>query len=83
VIEDGITSLTTMVMMNESDPPVLVAVIVYCVDGETTLGVPERVPVAESRRIPDGSEGDTEYDTTVPPVDDGDSVNIAVPLVKV
>ena len=75
--------MTTMVMMNESDPPVLVAVIVYCVDGETTLGVPERVPVAESRRIPDGSEGDTEYDTTVPPVDDGDSVNIAVPLVKV
>ena len=75
--------MTTMVMMNESEPPVLVAVIVYCADEETSVGVPERVPVEESRLIPNGSEGDTEYVTTAPPVDDGFSANIAVPFVKV
>ena len=40
-------------------------------------------PVVVSRERPAGSDGETEYDTTLPPVEVTVSVVMAVPLVKV
>ena len=75
--------MTTMVTVAESLPPVFVAVIVYCVETETSVGVPERVPVEVSKERPAESVGDMSHVTTAPPVDDGVVVDIAVPLVRV
>ena len=49
----------------------------------TALGVPLIAPVEVSRDNPAGSDGDTEYDTTTPPVEVTLSVVIAVPFVRV
>ena len=80
---DGATSLTTMVMLAVSVPPVLVAVIVYEAEDVTSVGVPLMAPVVVSNDRPAGSEGETEYDTTLPPVEVTVSVVMAVPLVRV
>jgi hypothetical protein len=48
-----------------------------------SVGVPLMAPVEVSRVNPVGSVGETEYVTTVPPVDVTVSVVIAVPLVSV
>jgi len=40
-------------------------------------------PVEVSSDKPAGSDGDTEYETTVPPVDVTEVVVMAVPLVRV
>ena len=47
------------------------------------VGVPLIAPVEVSRAKPAGSVGDTEYVTTVPPVDVGVSVVIVVPFSRV
>ena len=49
----------------------------------TAVGVPLMAPVEVSSDKPAGSDGETEYETTVPPVDVTDVVVIAVPLVNV
>ena len=49
----------------------------------TAVGVPLMAPVEVSRERPAGSDGDTEYDTTAPPVEVTVSVVMAVPLVNV
>ena len=49
----------------------------------TEVGVPLMAPVEVSSDKPAGSDGETEYDTTLPPVEVMVSVVIAVPLVKV
>ena len=49
----------------------------------TAVGVPLMSPVEVSSDKPAGSDGDTEYETTVPPVDVTDVVVMAVPLVNV
>ena len=49
----------------------------------TAEGVPLIAPVDESRERPAGSDGETDHDTTVPPVEVGDNVLMAVSLVKV
>ena len=49
----------------------------------TAVGVPLMSPVEVSSDKPAGRDGDTEYETTVPPVDVTDAVVMAVPLVKV
>ena len=49
----------------------------------TAVGVPLIAPVDVSRDKPAGSDGETEYDTTAPPVDVTFSVVIAVPFVRV
>ena len=49
----------------------------------TAVGVPLSVPVDVSSDNPAGREGETEYETTVPPVDVTAVVIIAVPLVSV
>ena len=75
--------MTTMVILAVSVPPVLVAVMVYTAEDVTAVGVPLIAPVEVSRAKPAGSEGDTEYDMTVPPVEVTVSVVIAVSFVKV
>ena len=47
------------------------------------VGVPLIAPVVLSNDRPDGSDGETDQDVTVPPVDVGVAVVIAVPLVSV
>ena len=59
VTEDGARSLTTMVTVAVSVPPVLVAVIVYDAEEVIAVGVPEIAPVEVSRDKPEGSDGDT------------------------
>ena len=49
----------------------------------TAVGVPLMAPVEVSSERPAGSDGDTEYDTTAPPVEVTVSVVMAVPLVNV
>ena len=47
------------------------------------MGVPEMAPVEESRDSPDGRDGETDHVVTVPPLEVGVTVGMAVPLVKV
>ena len=49
----------------------------------TAVGVPLSVPVDVLSDSPAGREGETEYETTVPPVDVTEVVVMAVPLVRV
>ena len=49
----------------------------------TAVGVPLMSPVEVSSDNPAGSDGETEYETTVPPVDVTEVVVMAVPLVNV
>ena len=76
-------SLTTMVTLAVSVPPVFVAVIVYDAEDVTAVGVPLMAPVEVSSDKPAGSDGETEYETTVPPVEVTVSVVIAVPFSRV
>ena len=50
---------------------------------DTAVGVPLSVPVDVSSDSPAGRDGETEYETTVPPVDVTEVVVMAVPLVNV
>jgi hypothetical protein len=63
----GAISLTTIVMLAVSVPPVLVTVMVYTADGVTAEGVPLIAPVEESKERPAGSDGDTDQEMIVPP----------------
>ena len=76
-------SLTTIVTVAVSLPPVLEAVIVYVVEEDTVVGVPEMAPVEESKASPAGSEGETDQVVMAPPVALGVTVVMAVPLVSV
>ena len=53
------------------------------VEEVTTEGVPLMAPVDESRESPVGSEGETDQEVMVPPLDVGVTAVMAVPLVKV
>ena len=76
-------SFTTMVTSAVVLPPVLLAVTVYVAEEVTAVGVPEMAPVDESRERPAGSEGETDQEVTVPPLEVGVTVVMAVPLVRV
>ena len=78
----GWTSLTTIVTDAVSVPPVLVAVTVYDAEAVTVVGVPEIAPVVLDRVRPAGSEGETDQEVTAPPLEVGETVVIAVPLVN-
>ena len=78
----GWTSLTTIVTDAVSVPPVLVAVTVYDAEDVTVVGVPEIAPVVLERVRPAGSEGETDHEVTAPPLEVGETVVIAVPLVN-
>ena len=54
--------------------------MVYKIDGDITVGVPESSPVVESKTIPAGSAGKTVQDTTVPPPAVGITEVILVPF---
>ena len=75
--------MTTMVTLAVSVPPVLVAVMVYDAEDVTAEGVPLMAPVEVSSANPAGSDGETEYETTVPPVEVTVAVVMAVPFVSV
>jgi hypothetical protein len=47
------------------------------------VGVPLILPVVVSNDKPAGSEGDTEYEVTLPPVDVGEMAVMAVPISNV
>jgi hypothetical protein len=72
-----------MVTLAVSVPPVFVAVIVYDAEDVTAVGVPLMAPVEVSSDKPAGSDGETEYETTVPPVEVTVSVVMAVPFSRV
>ena len=48
-----------------------------------SVGVPEMAPVDASSERPLGSDGETDQSVTVPPLDVGVTVVMAVPLVRV
>lgn len=50
---------------------------------DTTVGVPLMTPVEALKERPVGSEGEIDHEVTVPPLDDGVSVDMAEPLVRV
>ena len=75
--------MTSSVIVVESLPPAFVAVMVYVADGEITVGVPEISPVAESKTRPVGNAGDTDQDSTAPPLALGIRGEIVVPFSKV
>ena len=52
-------------------------------DEDTTVGVPLMAPVEVSRERPDGSDGETDQEVAVPPVEIGVMVVMATPLVRV
>jgi hypothetical protein len=56
---------------------------VYTAEEVTVVGVPEMAPVVLDRVRPAGSEGDTDQEVTAPPVEVGETVVMAVPLVSV
>ena len=76
-------SLTTMVTVAVSLPPVLLAVIVYVALEVTAVGVPLIAPVVESRESPAGKDVETDQPVIVPPFAVGVTVVICVPLVRV
>ena len=61
---EGVASLTVMVRVAVSVPPVFVAVMVYVAEELMAVGVPVMTPVDVSREIPAGREGETEYEST-------------------
>ena len=83
VSEEGATSLTTMVTSAVVLPPVLLAVTVYVAEEVMLVGVPLIAPVEESIDSPAGREGETDHEVTVPPLELGVTVVMAVPFVNV
>ena len=64
-------------------PPVLLAVTVYEVEDDVTVGVPEMAPVVVENERPEGNDGEIDHEVTVPPLDVGVTVVMAVPLLRV
>ena len=79
----GATSFTTMVTVVVALPPVLVPVMVKVADEDTAVGVPLMAPSDEASERPEGRDGETDHDVTVPPLAVGVVVVMAVPLVSV
>tara|TARA_B100001287_G_C22317332_1_gene360009 strand:- start:315 stop:515 length:201 start_codon:yes stop_codon:yes gene_type:complete len=62
----GTASLTTIVIVVVSLPPLLVAVIVYTAELVIAVGVPLMSPVDVLRETPAGRDGETDQETTCP-----------------
>ena len=62
----GNASLTTIVIVVVSLPPLLVAVIVYTAEAVIAVGVPLMSPVDVLMVIPAGRDGETDHETTCP-----------------
>ena len=65
---EGVGSLISIVTVTFTAPPLLFAQIVYTVEVEFTLGVPETSPVNGSSSSPAGNAGSTCHVATCPPV---------------
>ena len=50
---------------------------------DTAVGVPEIAPFEVEKERPEGSDGETDHEVIVPPLDVGVAVVIAVPFVNV
>ena len=74
-------SLTVMSTVVVALPPVLVAVTVYVVNVDKTVGTPLILPVAELILNPFGSAGSIDHVTTGPPCTVGVTAFIGEPLV--
>ena len=74
--------MTVIEIVAVVDPPELVAVIVYEVVPEMTVGVPERTHALERLR-PAGSAGLAAHEVIVPPEEVGVCAEIAALRVKV
>jgi len=75
--------LTRIVTVVVAPPPELVAVTVYVIAVDVKVGVPETAPVEVSNVSPAVSEGEIDHETTVPPLEVGVEVIIAVSFVNV
>ena len=75
--------MTAKVNVVELLPPAFVAVIVYVAEALIPVGVPEIAPVDVSSVRPTGSSGETDQDTTVPPLEVGVIATIGTFLVSV
>ena len=64
-------------------PPVLLAVTVYEVEDDVTVGVPEMAPVVVENERPEGNDGEIDHEVTVPPLEVGVTAVMAVPLLRV
>ena len=77
-------SLTSIVMVAVSLPPLLTAVTVYVVEPLIIVGVPQMVPLLVPKDMPVGKDGDIDQLVTGSPVNVGvTELVIAVPIVKV
>ena len=75
--------MTVMEIVAVALPPVLVAVTVYEVEVEVTVGVPEMAPVVVENERPEGNDGEIDHEVTAPPLEVGVAVVMAVPLFSV
>ena len=75
--------MTRIVTVVVAPPPELVAVTVYVVAVDVTVGVPEIAPVELSMESPAVSDGEIDHETTVPPLEVGVEVVIGVFFVNV
>ena len=72
-----------MVIVPVPLPPALVAVTLYTVDGDTTVGIPLISPVLASIDRPVGRFGEIVQELTAPPLTVGVTAPIAAPFVSV
>ena len=82
MMDDGAATLTVMVTMAVALPPVLVAVTVYDVEDEMTVGVPLMAPVDVSKERPAGSVPEIDHDVTVPPLEVGVTADLVTSVVE-
>ena len=78
----GTASFTSIVIIVEALPPVLLAVTVNAVEDVITVGVPEIAPVEADNESPVGRDGEIDQVVTVPPMYVGVAVCISDPLDK-
>jgi len=76
-------SLTVMDTVAVSLPPEFVAVTVYVAVELTTVGVPEIIPSVVLKTNRPGKVGEMDHDVTAPPLAEGVTEVMAVPLVSV
>ena len=82
-MEYGASSYTTMVTVVVALPPVLLAVMVKVVALVTAVGVPEIAPVEVEKERPAGRVEEIDQEVTVPPLEVGVTVVMAVFFVNV
>ena len=81
---NGAKSFTVMLIVAESEPPELLAQIVYSTAVVcSVVGVPQMLPLVEPKDRPVGRLGLISHDVTVPPLTVGVLVVMVVPFSRV